>query len=189
MARRKKPSEAIEQLIETEPKRKFGLSDKFVKKNILVGRHNRKRVNLSRPRVLRWETYTKIFGVWHSLVKDFLQRTYAKLLTFSDFSFIMKIVNKVNKRSINSMPNSKTSTEETSGSSSKKHSKNTLKWYQHSIMRGIIGIVVALVTVSVAYSVGRVYLGDEDPISRLMITPAALAVLTVLGVAFWKIFK
>lgn len=87
------------------------------------------------------------------------------------------------------MPNNKSKSDASTESNTKKQSKNKSKWYQNSFVRGIIGIVVALVTVSVAYSVGRVYLGDEDPISRLMITPAALGVLTVIGVAFWKIFK
>ena len=87
------------------------------------------------------------------------------------------------------MPNNKSNKDESTDSKSSKQRKSSQKWYQSSTMRGIIGIVVALVTVSVAYSVGRVYLGDEDPISRLMIAPAAAFVLAMVLAAFWKIFK
>lgn len=184
MARRKQEPEITKELIEPELTKSNGTSSWFRKKVFLDIRRGKRDSNGNRLIVQRGKIY-HFFNRIGASIKAFGK----KVLTFLKFSFIMKIVNKLKQRSLKTMPNNKSKSEASTETNTKKQSKNKTKWYQNSFVRGIIGIVVALVTVSVAYSIGRVYLGDEDPISRLMITPAALGVLTVIGVAFWKIFK
>lgn len=184
MARKKQEPEFTKELEDIIPKKNGGVSDWFRKKVFLDIRRGKRDGNGNRLDIQRGRIHAFFNRAWSS-IKSFCK----KVLTFFDFSFIMKTVKKLKQRSLKTMPNNKSNSDQSTETSTKKQSKSKQKWYQNSFMRGIIGIVVALVTVSVAYSVGRVYLGDEDPISRLMITPAALAVLSVLGVAFWKIFK
>lgn len=184
MARRKSEPEFTNELEDIQPEKDGGVSSWFRQKVFLDIRHGRRDSNGNRLRIQRGRVYA-FFNRIGASIKAFGK----KVLTFLKFSFIMKTVNKIKQRSLKTMPNNKSKSDASTESNTKKQSKNKTKWYQNSFVRGIIGIVVALVTVSVAYSIGRVYLGDEDPISRLMITPAALGVLTVIGVAFWKIFK
>lgn len=181
--KRKEEPEIAKEIIETESGTPHNLSRHFLQHDVR-GWINNTRSNVARRHSERRKSDGKLARAGTSL-KAFGK----KVLTFVDFSFIMKIVNKLKQRSLKTMPNNKSKNEDATDSKTSKQRKSSQKWYQNSIMRGIIGIVVALVTVSVAYSVGRVYLGDEDPISRLMIAPAASAVVVVLGVAFWKVLK
>jgi len=184
MGRRKQEPEITKQLIEPELTKSNGTSNWFRKKVVLDIRRGKRDSNGNRLYIQRGKIYSFL-----DRTRTFLKAFGKKVLTLLKFSFIMKIVNKLKQRSLKTMPNNKSNSDSSTDTVTKKHNKNKQNWYQGSFMRGIIGIVVALVTVSVAYAVGRVYLGDEEPISRLMITPAAAFVVFILSVAFWKIFK
>lgn len=184
MARKKQEPEFTKDIIEPEVTKHNSVSSYFRKKVVLDIRHGKRDSNGDRLHIQRGKIYAFFSGIGSS-IKVFSK----KVLTFLKFSFIIETVKKLMQRSIKTMTNIKSKSEVASEATTKKQSKSKTKFYQNAYVRGIIGIVVALVAVSVAYAVGRVYLGDEDPISRLMIAPAALGVFAVILVAFWKIFK
>jgi len=56
-------------------------------------------------------------------------------------------------------------------------------------MFGILGIAIALVIVSIAYSTAVILLGTKGITPKIMLAPQALFGVVVLGMAFSKIFK
>lgn len=72
----------------------------------------------------------------------------------------------------------------------KKTSKNSKKWYKSSFVLGILGICLSLVVVSIVYSTAVILLGTEgETAPKIMIIPQAAFAATMVGIAFYKLFK
>lgn len=165
MARRKQEPKFTEEIIEPEVTKRNSVSDYFRKEVFLDIRHGRRDSNGDRLTAQRRKVYVVLTDSW---------------------TFLMGVSKKVGSR----ISNLKTVKSDIAiEPTSEKHSKSVQEWYQNPYVRGILGIVIAVVIVSIFYSVFRVYFGDEDLLSRLMITPAAVFGLSVVVVAFWKILK
>ncbi len=76
----------------------------------------------------------------------------------------------------------------TKNNSSEDSNKSTEKM-PNGLGRGIMGIVLALVVVSIAYSSTFILLATDETVPHYMIVPQAIFAIGVLGYAFYKIFK
>lgn len=75
---------------------------------------------------------------------------------------------------------------------SKKHKKLTKdekKLAKQQRNRGIMGIGLLLVVVSIAYSTSVIFIGVDSPASKLVLLPQALFALVTLFKAFSKLYK
>ena len=100
------------------------------------------------------------------------------LLTFKPFSFIIKSVKQMKGKHTMSK-------EETAEKKTPSKAKVT-GWKR---FRGIIGIGLAFVIVSIAYSSVVIWTGTEGLLPKIMLAPQAIFALVLLGVAFAKILK
>lgn len=100
------------------------------------------------------------------------------VLIFLPFSFIIKTISNIVKG------NKHMASEE---KATKKNEKAPVSPWRK--FRAIIGIGLALVVVSIAYSVVVILLGTEGLLPKIMLAPQAIFALIVLGVAFAKILK
>lgn len=83
------------------------------------------------------------------------------------------------------MPKSNKSTEATVEKAVKKQKNGKTDGFK----AGIMGLGMALVVVSIAYSCTVIYYGTEGLVSRIMLAPQFVFGLGCLGYAFSKTFK
>lgn len=71
----------------------------------------------------------------------------------------------------------------------KKHTKKQIELIRAQQKRGILGIGLLLVVVSIAYSTLVIIAGVDGPISKIILLPQALFALVTLLKAFSKIYQ
>lgn len=91
------------------------------------------------------------------------------------------MANKSNKNAEKPVENTKVKT--------KKSEKISVKNSDRGFMFGILGIAIALVIVSIAYSTAVILLGTKGLTPKIMLAPQVAFGVIVLGMAFSKIFK
>lgn len=80
---------------------------------------------------------------------------------------------------------SNNNTDETVNKTTKKGAKSKTNSY----MRGILGILMAFVIVSIAYSVVTIFQGTKGWGPKIWIAPEAIFAFLTIGYAFWKSFN